>query len=129
MANATGLHTTAQGRLPIATIFKPLFICMHASLKQLVKTSPQVGIGLRLSTIREVLAWLSRSEVDVAFFLDLPNAPLAAQAGSPNGLRTLASLGCCVLVPVGWGPQVRGKDWWALAVLLWLAKPTASTHP
>ena len=33
-----------------------------------------------------------------------------------------------VLAPAGWGPQVLGRDWKALAALPWLATPPASAH-
>jgi len=33
-----------------------------------------------------------------------------------------------VLAPAGWGEQVLGRDWKALAALPWIATPTASAH-
>ena len=33
-----------------------------------------------------------------------------------------------VLAPAGWGPQVLGKDWRALAALPWIATPKDSAH-
>jgi len=33
-----------------------------------------------------------------------------------------------VLAPAGWGEQVLGRDWKALAALPWLATPPASAH-
>lgn len=33
-----------------------------------------------------------------------------------------------VLAPAGWGEQVLGRDWKALAALPWLATPAASAH-
>jgi len=54
----------------------------------------------------------------------LPDDP----AGLPYQWRTLARFSYRVLAPAGWGPQVRGKDWKALAALPWLATPAASAH-
>ncbi len=33
-----------------------------------------------------------------------------------------------VLAPAGWGPQVQGRDWRALAALPWIITPPASAH-
>jgi len=72
----------------------------------------------------DVLARLGRRELDVGFFLDLPHDPLDAT----YRLRPLTRFTYRVLAPAGWGPQVRGKDWKALAALPWLATPPASAH-
>jgi len=125
---AASLHTTVRGTLRIGTILDPEFIRLGAFLKQLVETCPQVGTELRQGMSGEVLARIDRGELDVGFFLDLPDAPLAAQTGSPYRLRPLARFSYRVLAPPGWGPQVRGKDWKALAALPWLATPAASAH-
>ncbi len=125
---AAGLHTTVRGTLRIGTILDPEFIRLGAFLKQLVETSPQIGTELRQGMSGEVLAQIARGELDVGFFLDLPDVPLAAQPGSPYRLRPLARFTYRVLAPAGWGPQVRGKDWKALAALPWLATPAASAH-
>jgi DNA-binding transcriptional LysR family regulator len=121
---AAALHTTVRGTLRIGTILDPEFTRLGAFLKQLVETSPQVGTELSQSMSGDVLARLARRELDVGFFLDLPHDPLDAT----YRLRPLTRFTYRVLAPAGWGPQVRGKDWKALAALPWLATPPASAH-
>ena len=72
----------------------------------------------------DVLALIDRGELDVGFHLDLPDDPL----GSDWLCRPLTRFTYRVLAPAGWGPQVRGMDWKALAALPWLATPPASAH-
>lgn len=121
---AAALHQTVRGTLRIGTILDPEFTRLGAFLKQLVKTTPQVGTELIQGMSGDVLARIARGELDAGFFLDLPQDPL----GPPWQLRTLTRFAYRVLAPAGWGPQVRGKDWKALAVLPWLATPPASAH-
>jgi DNA-binding transcriptional LysR family regulator len=125
---AAGLHTTVRGTLRIGTILDPEFIRLGAFLKQLVETSPQVGTELRQGMSGNVLAQIDRGDLDVGFFLDLPQDPLDAAPGATHRLRPLTRFTYRVLAPAGWGPQVRGKDWKALAALPWLATPAASAH-
>ena len=33
-----------------------------------------------------------------------------------------------MLAPAGWGPQVQGRDWRALAALPWITTPEAWAH-
>jgi DNA-binding transcriptional LysR family regulator len=42
--------------------------------------------------------------------------------------KELASFHYHVIAPSGWGPQVVGKDWRALAQLPWIVTPPASAH-
>ncbi|MDP2264787.1 MAG: LysR family transcriptional regulator [Hydrogenophaga sp.] len=121
---AAALHTSVRGLLRIGTILDPEFTRLGAFLKRLAESSPEVGTELRQSMSGDVLARIGRGELDVGFFLDLPEDP----AGPPYRLRPLARFSYRVLAPAGWGPQVRGKDWKALAALPWLATPPASAH-
>ena len=121
---AAGLHTTVRGLLRIGTILDPEFTRLGAFLKQLVESSPQVGTELRQGMSGDVLAQLDQGDLDVGFFLDLPEDP----AGAAYARRPLTRFTYRVLAPAGWGPQVRGKDWKALAALPWLATPPASAH-
>jgi DNA-binding transcriptional LysR family regulator len=121
---AAGLHHTVRGTLRIGTILDPEFTRLGAFLKQLVESSPQVGTELRQGMSGDVLAQIARGELDVGFFLNLPDDPV----GAPYRLRALTRFTYRVLAPAGWGPQVRGKDWKALAALPWLATPPASAH-
>jgi DNA-binding transcriptional LysR family regulator len=121
---AAALHDAVRGTLRIGTILDPEFIRLGAFLKQLVETSPQVGTELRQGMSGDVLAQIDRSEIDVGFFLHLPDDSV----GAPYRLRPLTRFTYRVLAPAGWGPQVRDKDWSALAALPWLATPPASAH-
>ena len=121
---AAALHHTVRGTLRIGTILDPEFTRLGAFLKALVESSPQIGTELRQGMSGDVLAQVARGDLDVGFFLNLPDDP----AGPPYQLRTLARFSYRVLAPAGWGPQVRGRDWKALAALPWLATPAASAH-
>jgi len=121
---AAGLHDTVRGTLRIGTILDPEFTRLGAFLRQLVESNPQVDTVLRQGMSGEVLAQVDRGELDVGFFLDLPDAAL----GAPLHRRHLTRFTYRVLAPAGWGPQVRGKDWKALAALPWLDTPPASAH-
>mgnify|MGYP006193410821 CR=1 FL=1 len=121
---AAALHQTVRGTLRIGTILDPEFTRLGAFLKQLVETSPQVDTVLRQGMSGDVLALIDRGELDVGFHLDLPDDPL----GPDWQRRPLTRFTYRVLAPAGWGPQVRGMDWKALASLPWLATPPASAH-
>jgi len=121
---AAALHHTVRGTLRIGTILDPEFTRLGAFLKTLVESAPQIGTELRQGMSGDVLAQVERGDLDVGFFLNLPDDPV----GPPYQLRSLARFSYRVLAPAGWGPQVRGKDWKALAALPWLATPAASAH-
>ena len=121
---AAALHHTVRGTLRIGTILDPEFTRLGAFLKALVELAPQIRTELRQGMSGDVLAQVMRGDLDVGFFLNLPDDP----AGLPYQWRTLARFSYRVLAPAGWGPQVRGKDWKALAALPWLATPAASAH-
>lgn len=121
---AAALHQTVRGTLRIGTILDPEFTRLGAFLKQLAETSPHIGTELGQAMSGDVLARIGRGELDVGFFLNLPDDPI----GPPYRLRTLTRFTYRVVAPAGWGPQVRGKDWKALAALPWLATPPASAH-
>ncbi|GLS16549.1 LysR family transcriptional regulator [Hydrogenophaga electricum] len=121
---AATLHQTVRGTLRIGTILDPEFTRLGGFLRHLVEMAPQVGTELGQGMSGDVLARVGRGELDVGFFLDLPHDPV----GAPFQLRPLTHFTYRVLAPAGWGPQVRGKDWKALAALPWLATPAASAH-
>lgn len=121
---AASLHSTVRGQLRIGTILDPEFTRLGAFLRQLVESSPQLDTVLRQGMSGEVLARIDRGELDVGYFLDLPDDPV----GSPWARKPLTRFTYRVLAPAGWGPQVRGRDWKALAALPWLATPPASAH-
>ncbi len=134
---AQSLHSTVHGTLRIGTILDPEFTRLGAFLKGLVESAPQVSTELRQGMSGEMLAQVARGELDVAFYLGLPhiseeNRPLAlsgrAQTAIEFEAKPLTPFTYRVVAPAGWGPQVLGRDWKALAALPWLATPPASAH-
>lgn len=122
---ARRLHTQARGVLTIGTILDPEFTRLGAFLKELVESAPQVQTVLRQGMSGEVLARIQAGEADVGFFLGDPNDEVA---DSPFQVRLLTPFTYRVLAPAGWGPQVLGQDWQALAKLPWIETPVASAH-
>jgi DNA-binding transcriptional LysR family regulator len=134
---ALRLHSTVRGRLRIGTILDPEFIRLGAFLKELVETAPQIETELRQGMSGEVLERMARGELDVGFYLGLPGdaAPKVAAVGIPSApdaplfeVKVLSQFTYRVLAPAGWGEQVQGRDWKALAALPWIATPPASAH-
>lgn len=122
---AQSLHSTVRGRLRIGTILDPEFIRLGAFLKELVETAPQIETELRQGMSGEVLAQIGRGELDVGFYLGLPGE---MGEDAAYELRELSRFTYRVLAPAGWGEQVLGRDWKALAALPWIATPPASAH-
>lgn len=122
---AQSLHSTVRGRLRIGTILDPEFTRLGAFLKELVETAPQIETELRQGMSGEVLAQVARGELDVGFYLGLPGE---TEAAGPYETRVLSRFSYRVLAPAGWGEQVLGRDWKALAALPWIATPPASAH-
>lgn len=139
---ALSLRSTVRGVLRIGTILDPEFIRLGAFLKPLVEAAPQIETELRQGMSGEVLAQLARGDLDVGFYLgglanNASNQPLAqdgrAQAAinfevNEFEIKELTRFTYRVIAPAGWGPQVLGRDWRALAALPWLATPPASVH-
>lgn len=128
---ALGLQTTVRGRLRIGTILDPEFIRLGAFLKVLVESAPQIETELRQGMSGEMLGLLTRQELDVGFCLGQPDSLAGGKPGDPTPAfeaRALTHFTYRVLAPAGWGPQVLGRDWRALAALPWLATPPASAH-
>lgn len=136
---AQNLQASVRGRLRIGTILDPEFTRLGAFLKELVESAPQIDTELRQGMSGEVLAQLRRDELDVGFFLALPDQlpagrdgtqPVALAPGPGGALRAraLTRFTYRVLAPAGWGPRVLGRDWAGLAALPWLATPAGSAH-
>ncbi len=138
---AQRLQSTVRGRLRIGTILDPEFTRLGAFLKQLVESAPQIETELRQGMSGDVLAQLGRGELDVGFYLvpleasdpeSEQNRPVPSVEWSQSALsfevNILTRFTYRVLAPAGWGPQVLGRDWKALAALPWLATPPASAH-
>lgn len=126
-----------RGSLRISTILDPEFTRLGAFLKELVESAPQIETTLRQGMSGEVLAQIERGELDVGFYLGLPqdfeeNTALApvnrSKLASQFIAKTLSSFTYRVVAPVGWGPQVLGRDWKTLAALPWLATPSVSAR-
>jgi len=134
---ARSLHSTVRGRLRIGTVLDPEFTRLGAFLKELVESAPQIETELRQGMSGDVLAQVAQGELDVGFYLGLPAEAPAESLPNPVNRTTAAAVFEAkilshftyrVLAPAGWGEQVLGRDWKALAALPWLATPAASAH-
>ena len=126
---ARNLQGTVRGALRIGTILDPEFTRLGVFLRELVESAPQIETELRHGMSGTVLAQVQRGELDVGFHLDTNDANDGnAAAPSPLAARTLTRFTYRVVAPAGWGPQVLGRDWKALAALPWLATPPESAH-
>lgn len=123
---ARNLQGTVRGALRIGTILDPEFTRLGVFLRELVESAPQIETELRHGMSGTVLAQVLRGELDVGFHLDTDGEDAAAPA--PLAARTLTRFTYRVVAPAGWGPQVLGRDWKALAALPWLATPPESAH-
>jgi len=124
---ARNLQGTVRGALRIGTILDPEFTRLGVFLRELVESAPQIETELRHGMSGTVLAQVLRGELDVGFHLDTDDDGEAA-APAPLAARTLTRFTYRVVAPAGWGPQVLGRDWKALAALPWLATPPESAH-
>jgi DNA-binding transcriptional LysR family regulator len=155
--SAQSLQESLRGKLRIGTILDPEFIRLGAFLKALVEDAPQIETELSQHMSGDVLSKVQQGSLDVGFYLAMPqdmaalrgegtaepanivnpyfyegNMPIAgtntAQYAMNLGVIELAHFHYRVLAPAGWGPQVLGKDWRALALLPWIVTPPASAH-
>lgn len=127
---AQNLHGAVRGTLRIGTILDPEFTRLGAFLGSFIDAAPQADTELRQAMSGDHLAPLARGALDVAFYLGdaSTDAPGYGAAGADFAQRTLTRFSYRVLAPAGWGPQVLGRDWRALASLPWLGTPPASVH-
>jgi DNA-binding transcriptional LysR family regulator len=155
--SAQSLHASLRGTLRIGTILDPEFTRLGAFLKALVEAAPQIETELSQHMSGDVLTRVQQGSLDGGFYLATPQdievlrAPkpqATAQASNPyfyEGnmpspvieyaqsaihliVKDLAHFNYRVLAPAGWGPQVLGRDWRALAALPWIVTPPASAH-
>ena len=152
--SARSLHSTLRGTLRVGTILDPEFTRLGEFLKHLVESAPQVDTELRQAISGQVLHQLAHGDLDVGFYLAAadelrPRTPnlsggasestnyqanslvvhvFIAQAAIELIAIPLTQFTYCVLAPAGWGPQVQGRDWRALAALPWIITPPASAH-
>lgn len=154
---ASRLHQSLRGKLRIGTILDPEFTRLGAFLKELVEASPQIETELSQHMSGDVLRQVQSGQLDVGFYLATPaelaqlrersvgrpalmpnpyffegNMPLSGMDTAQNAIEfvaiELAYFHYKVLAPAGWGPQVLGKDWRALAQLPWIITPAPSAH-
>lgn len=124
---ARKLQGTVRGALRIGTILDPEFTRLGVFLRELVEAAPQIETELRHGMSGSVLAQVLRGDLDVGFHLD-PGEDSETTASAALSVRTLTRFTYRVVAPAGWGPQVLGRDWKALAALPWLATPPESAH-
>ncbi|RCW64510.1 LysR family transcriptional regulator [Pseudorhodoferax soli] len=121
------LHGSARGLLRIGTILDPSFLRLGDWLGALVRSAPQIATELRHGISGSVMAQLQQGQLDVCFYLSPSLAATEALQPALAG-RTLTRFDYRVVAPAGWGPQVAGRDWEALATLPWLETPPESAH-
>lgn len=121
------LHGSARGLLRIGTILDPPFLRLGDWLGALVRSAPQIATELRHGISGSVMAQLQQGQLDVCFYLSPSLAATEALQPALAG-RTLTRFDYRVVAPAGWGPQVAGRDWEALATLPWLETPPESAH-
>ena len=127
-ANAVSrLHGTVRGKLRVGTILEPSFLRLGNWLGQLVQSAPQIETELRHGMSGSVMSQLQHGSLDVCFFLS-PDREATHLLQPDLTVRTLTRFEYRVVAPAGWGPQVTGCDWEALATLPWLATPPESVH-
>jgi DNA-binding transcriptional LysR family regulator len=155
--SAQSLQESLRGKLRIGTILDPEFTRLGAFLKTLVEDAPQIETELSQHMSGDVLSKVQQGSLDVGFYLAMPqdmaalrgedaaepvnivnpyffegNMPQAVRNSAQSAIKLivteLAHFNYHVLAPAGWGPQVLGKDWRALAQLPWLITPPASAH-
>ena len=124
---ARKLQGTVRGALRIGTILDPEFTRLGVFLRELVEAAPQIETELRHGMSGSMLAQVLRGDLDVGFHLD-PGEDASAATAPALSVRTLTRFTYRVVAPAGWGPQVQGRDWKALAALPWLATPAESAH-
>ncbi|CAG9179958.1 LysR family transcriptional regulator [Cupriavidus pampae] len=127
-ANAVNrLHGTVRGALRVGTILEPSFTRLGDWLGQLVQSAPQIETELRHGMSGSVLAQVQQGSLDVCFYLS-PDTETTQRLQPDLMVRTLTRFEYRVVAPAGWGSQVTGADWEALANLPWLATPPESVH-
>ena len=119
------LRDTVQGDLRIGTILDPEFLRLGATLQYLVEHYPKIRPTLRHGMSGSVAKQVRAGELDAGFSLG-PQGRCAAPAGLEA--LPLASFAYFVVAPKGWGAQVAGRDWAAIAALPWIWTPPDSVH-
>jgi DNA-binding transcriptional LysR family regulator len=128
---AARMNSEVRGSLAIGTILDPEFTRLGAFLKTLLEFGHQIDIKLSHGMSGDVAARILAGELDVGFYLDWPaddGSHFAERSHDGLETRKLTNFTYRVVAPVGWEPQVLGRDWTALAALPWIGTPPASIH-
>ncbi len=128
---AARMNSEVRGALAIGTILDPEFTRLGGFLKTLLELGHRIDIKLSHGMSGDVAARIRAGELDVGFYLDAPadeNSQPDQRSHDGLEMRTLTSFTYRVVAPVGWEPQVLGRDWKALALLPWIGTPPASIH-
>ncbi len=121
---AQRMKGAVRGHLRIGTILDPEFTRLGAFLSELRALAPEIEPELKQGMSGTVLAQVLAGEVDVGYYLGEP----PGRAASRVHVELLTRFSYRVVAPPGWGPQVLGKDWPALARLPWIVTPPESVH-
>jgi len=135
-AGAARMNSEVRGSLAIGTILDPEFTRLGAFLTALLEFGHRIEITLSHGMSGDVAARVLRGELDVGYYLNCLDWPadaypvdgLGHESRSALETRTLTNVTYRVVAPVGWEPQVLGRDWKALASLPWIGTPPASIH-
>lgn len=120
------LRRQVHGNLRIGTILDPEFLRLGSLLKELLGYTQHLEISLSHGMSGEVLQRVMRDELDVGYYLSIPNDN---QFPAQSVLcTTLTRFTYRVVAPAGWEAQVSHADWAQLAALPWLATPPSSAH-
>ena len=128
---AARMNSEVRGSLAIGTILDPEFTRLGGFLKTLLELGHRIDIKLSHGMSGDVAARIRAGELDVGFYLDGPaeeGSNLDHRSHDGLEMRALTNFTYRVVAPVGWEPQVLGRDWKALAALPWIGTPPASIH-
>ena len=124
-ATASSLKGEVRGQLRLGTIVDPEFLRLGAFLGVLADRHPGLAFELRHGMSGSLAREVERGTLDAAYALGFPGLPELRERFF--ALR-LSRFTYRVVAPPGWGAQVRGKGWRALAALPWIETPPESAH-
>ncbi len=124
-AAAASLKGSVMGGLRLGTIVYPEFLRLGACLRLLAERHPGLSFELRHGMSGSMAREVEAGNLDIAFAL---GAPGLEDLQDRFHVLTLTGFEYRVVAPAGWGVQVRGKGWRALAELPWIWTPPESVH-
>ncbi|MFU1478492.1 LysR family transcriptional regulator [Roseovarius sp. C7] len=116
------------GTLKIGTIIDPEFIRLGQLLGRMRTEFPGIETELAHGISGEIMARLTRGQIDAGFVLGPPEAEAGADQDEAVHLMPLAGFSYRVVAPSGWQAQVEEADWPELARLPWIGTPEQSAH-